>query len=188
MTKKVLNTLKKVSSRSDNFYSSQSCSKFEKCCFEKNTFKVSTTDFFVYFKAKFIILTINLLFRTHTMDLPLSHKASAGKLQLSSQLSDPLLKPPDVVSLLHKFYSHSKFYISLSLVDIFLCNRPNSNSHYSKNIQNRSKTIIENSNSKKISKFNGFETVVEVFWNKVPKQVIVTFIIILGITPLAPVQ
>ena len=37
--KQIHNKLKKDSSRSDDFLSSYSCSKFEKCSFEKNAFK-----------------------------------------------------------------------------------------------------------------------------------------------------
>ena len=39
--------LKKDPSRSDDLLSSYSCSKFEKCSFEKNAFKDKSTDFIV---------------------------------------------------------------------------------------------------------------------------------------------
>ena len=40
MEKQIHNKLKKDSSRSDDLLSSYSCSKFEKCNFEKNAFKL----------------------------------------------------------------------------------------------------------------------------------------------------
>ena len=49
MKKQIRNKLKKDSSRSDNFLSSYSCSKFEKCSFEKNAFKDKSTDLSLYF-------------------------------------------------------------------------------------------------------------------------------------------
>ena len=39
MEKQIHNMLKKDSSRSDDLLSTYSCSKFEKCSFEKNAFK-----------------------------------------------------------------------------------------------------------------------------------------------------
>ena len=42
MEKQIHNKLRKDSSRSDGFLSSYSCSKFEKCSFEKNAFKDKT--------------------------------------------------------------------------------------------------------------------------------------------------
>ena len=47
MEKQVHNKLKKDPSRSDDLLSSCSCSKFEKCSFEKNAFKDKSTDFIV---------------------------------------------------------------------------------------------------------------------------------------------
>ena len=47
MEKQVHNKLKKDPSRSDDLLSSYSCSKFEKCSFEKNAFKDKRTDFIV---------------------------------------------------------------------------------------------------------------------------------------------
>ena len=43
MEKQVHNKLKKDPSQSDDFLSSYSCSKFEKCSFEKNAFKGKST-------------------------------------------------------------------------------------------------------------------------------------------------
>ena len=45
--KQIHNKLKKDASRSDDLLSSYSCSKFEKCSFEKNAFKDKSTDFIV---------------------------------------------------------------------------------------------------------------------------------------------
>ena len=45
--KKIYKMLKKDPSRSDDLLSSYSCSKFEKCSFEKNAFKDKSTDFIV---------------------------------------------------------------------------------------------------------------------------------------------
>ena len=47
MEKQIQNMLKKDPSRWDDLLSSYSCSKFEKCIFEKNAFKVKSTDFIV---------------------------------------------------------------------------------------------------------------------------------------------
>ena len=47
MEKQIHNKLKKIASRSDDFLSSYSCSKFEKCSFEKNAFKDKSNDFIV---------------------------------------------------------------------------------------------------------------------------------------------
>ena len=47
MEKQVHNKLKKDPSQSDGLLSSYSCSKFEKCSFEKNAFKDKSTDFIV---------------------------------------------------------------------------------------------------------------------------------------------
>ena len=47
MEKQIHNKLKKDPSRSDDFLSSYSCSKFEKCSFMKNAFKDKSTDFIV---------------------------------------------------------------------------------------------------------------------------------------------
>ena len=47
MEKQIHNKLKKDPSRSDDLLSSYSCSKFEKCSFEKNAFKDKSTDFIV---------------------------------------------------------------------------------------------------------------------------------------------
>ena len=49
MEKRIHNKLKKDSSRSDDLLSSYSCSKFEKCSFEKNAFKDKSTDLSLYF-------------------------------------------------------------------------------------------------------------------------------------------
>ena len=46
MEKQIHNKLKKPS-RSDDLLSSYSCSKFEKCSFEKNAFKDKSTNFIV---------------------------------------------------------------------------------------------------------------------------------------------
>ena len=45
--KQIYNMLKKDPSQSDELLSSCSCSKFEKCSFEKKTFKDKSTDFIV---------------------------------------------------------------------------------------------------------------------------------------------
>ena len=45
MEKQIRNMLKMDPSRSDDLLSSYSCSKFEKCSFEKNAFKDKSTDF-----------------------------------------------------------------------------------------------------------------------------------------------
>ena len=45
MEKQIHNMLKKEPSRSDDFLSSYSYSKFEKCSFEQNAFKDKSTDF-----------------------------------------------------------------------------------------------------------------------------------------------
>ena len=47
MEKQIHNKLKKDASRMDDFLLSYSCSKFEKCSFEKNAFKDESTDFIV---------------------------------------------------------------------------------------------------------------------------------------------
>ena len=47
MEKQVHNKLKKDPSRSGDLLSSYSCSKFEKCSFQKNAFKDKSTDFIV---------------------------------------------------------------------------------------------------------------------------------------------
>ena len=47
MENQIDNKLKKDASRSDELLSSYSCSKFEKCSFEKNAFKDKSTDFIV---------------------------------------------------------------------------------------------------------------------------------------------
>ena len=47
MGKQIHNKLKKDASRSDDLLSSYSCSKFEKCSFEKNAFKDNSADFVV---------------------------------------------------------------------------------------------------------------------------------------------
>ena len=47
MEKQIHSKLKKDASRSDDLLSSYSCSKFEKCSFEKNAFKDKSTDFIV---------------------------------------------------------------------------------------------------------------------------------------------
>ena len=47
MEKQIHNMLKKDPSRSDDLLSSHSCSKFEKCSFEKNAFKDKSIDFIV---------------------------------------------------------------------------------------------------------------------------------------------
>ena len=47
MEKQIHNMLKKDLSRPDDLLSSYSCSKFEKCSFEKNAFKDKSTDFIV---------------------------------------------------------------------------------------------------------------------------------------------
>ena len=47
MEKQIHNKLKKDASRSDDLLSSYSCSKFEKCSFEKNVFNDKITDFIV---------------------------------------------------------------------------------------------------------------------------------------------
>ena len=49
MEKQIHNKLKKDSSRSDDLLSSYSCSKFEKCSFEKNAFKDKSSDLSLYF-------------------------------------------------------------------------------------------------------------------------------------------
>ena len=45
MEKQIHNKLKEDVSESDDFLSSYSCSKFEKCSFEKNALKDICTDF-----------------------------------------------------------------------------------------------------------------------------------------------
>ena len=47
MEKQIHNMLKKDPSRSDDLLLSYSCSKFEKCSFEKNVFKDKSTNFIV---------------------------------------------------------------------------------------------------------------------------------------------
>ena len=47
MEKQIHNKLKKDPNRSDDLLSSYSCSKFEKCSFEKNAFKNKSSDFIV---------------------------------------------------------------------------------------------------------------------------------------------
>ena len=47
MEKQIHNMLKKYPSRSDDLLSSYSCSKFDKCSFEKNAVKDKSTDFIV---------------------------------------------------------------------------------------------------------------------------------------------
>ena len=47
MKKQIDNELKKDASRSDDLLLSYSCSKFEKCSFEKNAFKDKSIDFIV---------------------------------------------------------------------------------------------------------------------------------------------
>ena len=47
MEKQVHNKLKKDQSRSDDLLSRYSCSKFEKCSFEKNAFKDKSIDLIV---------------------------------------------------------------------------------------------------------------------------------------------
>ena len=47
MEKQIHNMLKRDPSRSHDLLSSYSCSKFEKCSFEKNAFKDKSSDFIV---------------------------------------------------------------------------------------------------------------------------------------------
>ena len=47
MEKQIHNMLKKDASRSDDLLLSYSCSKFEKCSFEKNAFENKSTDFII---------------------------------------------------------------------------------------------------------------------------------------------
>ena len=47
MEKQIHNKLKKDASGSEDFLSIYSCSKFEKCSFERNAFKDKSTDFIV---------------------------------------------------------------------------------------------------------------------------------------------
>ena len=55
MEKQIHNKLKRDASRSDDLLSSYSCSKFEKCSFEKNAFKDKSTVFIVInFKLSYL--------------------------------------------------------------------------------------------------------------------------------------
>ena len=83
MTKQIRNKLKEDTSRSDDLLLSYSCSKFEKCSFEKNAFKNKSTDFIVINFLN-IIPRANLLFQAHTIHLPLLRKAPAGLLKNAS--------------------------------------------------------------------------------------------------------
>ena len=47
MEKQTHNKVKNDASQSDDLLSSYSCSRFEKCSFEKNAFKDKSTDFIV---------------------------------------------------------------------------------------------------------------------------------------------
>ena len=77
MEKQIHNKLKKDASRSDDLLSNYSCSKFEKCSFEKKAFKY----WFYCYKFLSIIPRANLLFQAHTIHLPLLRKAPAGLLK-----------------------------------------------------------------------------------------------------------
>ena len=66
MEKQIDNKLKKDSSRSDDFLSSYSCSKFEKCSFEKKVFKDKSTDLSLYF----FLLSFYFVFSNYGIVIP----------------------------------------------------------------------------------------------------------------------
>ena len=127
--------------------------------------------------VEFCILVWRCLFRARTIHLRLPQRMLAGLLELFFELFDPRLTPPVYVSLLRGASRH-------------LCRRHNhllqAQRPITSSIFKTLEAIIEDFGSHIIWKFYRFQAVVEVLWNKMPKQSVINFVIILRVTFFPP--